>query len=134
MKNVGDIAREIEGLDISVPALVNGLPLHNVFKDRNAQGDIRLNLVVEGLVPVEGVDAVRGAEAAQEAEARRHNNPAELTDEEKEQLRLTEKLAGVPERRADPDDVDVDTAELTPAEKDAVAQDLGDQGSEKDAL
>lgn len=102
-KNLGDFATETAGLGEQVPILVNGLPVHNIFKDRTPDGDLRVNLHVEGMLP-----------AAASEEQQKENDPESLTKEEREELKTLEKLGGV---RGGP-----------------VAPNLGDNGSEDDAL
>lgn len=139
-KNLGDFAAATAELGEQVPILVNGQPVQNIFKSRTAEGDLQVHLHVDGLLPgqiKEGTGEPSEPTAGttspdSETPGRRLNDPAELTEEEREALRQTEKLAGVPERRADPDEVDASAPAAGAGEP--VQPDLGDQGSESDPL
>lgn len=101
------------------PVFCNGQPVTGVAASRNAAGDLQLHLHTAGLP------------AQPEQPERRQNDPATLTTEEQEALKLTETLGGVEEQRAEPDAVDAATGSVEPAEP---APDLGDAGSEDSAL
>lgn len=117
-KNVGDFALATVGVGEQVPILVNGLPVHNIFQARNTAGDLSVNLHVEGLQA-----------AAPAAPA----TPAATQPEEPEPP-VAAPIA--PSAPPDPDALD-DSGTATGALQaggEPIAQDLGDQGSEDDAL
>lgn len=91
------------GLDGSVGIVCNGETVHGIILDRNDAGDLQANLqgtpVSEVVVSPPDTTAADDTDRMETLSERRKNDPASLSDEEREELTHLETLAGVPEQR-----------------------------------